>query len=66
MTNKLILDVGKTHVKLHLLDGAGTSLFSRERPNRVVDAAPYPHFDTEGLWQWMLEGMAEAAREYEV
>lgn len=66
MTCKLILDVGKTHVKLHLLDNTGTSVFSRETPNRVLDSAPYPHFDVEGLWQWMLAGIKEAAREHQI
>jgi len=66
MSDKLVLDVGKTHVKLHLLDGTGPSVFSRETGNRVLDAAPYPHFDIEGLWQWILAGVTEAARGYPV
>lgn len=64
MSYKLVLDVGKTHVKLHLLNNAGESVFSRETDNRVLDGAPYPHFDIEGLWQWMLGEIGEAAQEY--
>lgn len=66
MCYKLILDVGKTHIKLHFLDGAGVSVFSRETPNRVIDSAPYPHFDIDGVWQWMLAGITEAARTYSI
>ncbi|MBB3061264.1 FGGY-family carbohydrate kinase [Microbulbifer rhizosphaerae] len=64
MSYKLVLDVGKTHVKLHLLNNAGESVFSRQTDNRVLSGAPYPHFDIEGLWQWMLRGIGEAAQEY--
>ena len=46
-----VIDIGKTNAKLLLIDlatGAEERVF--KTPNRVVDAAPYPHFDTEGLW----------------
>jgi sugar (pentulose or hexulose) kinase len=59
-----ILDVGKTNVKLALLDDSGTAVWSRSRANRVLDTDPYPHFDVEGIWQWLLLELAEAAGRY--
>lgn len=61
-----ILDVGKTNVKLVLLDEAGAAVWSRSLKNRVRDEDPYPHFDVEGIWQWLLLELAEAAGQYRV
>ncbi len=66
MSYNLVLDVGKTHVKLHLLSSAMETVFSRETDNRVLDAPPYPHFDIERLWQWVLSGIREAIRDYPI
>lgn len=61
-----ILDVGKTNIKLCLLDGRGDTLWSRSRANTVLDAGPYPHFDSDGLWQWLLDALAEAGRDFRI
>lgn len=57
-----VLDVGKTNVKLavHDLD-TGEDVFVRTRPNAVVDAPPYPHYDVEGMWAFFLGTLKEAA-----
>ncbi len=62
----LILDVGKTHVKLHLLDAHLHRVFSQQADNRVVYKAPYPHYDIDRLWQWLLAAMSEAASRHPV
>lgn len=50
----LVLDIGKTNVKLTLIDAAGRVLAERRRPNTVLTDGPYPHHDTEGIWEWMV------------
>jgi sugar (pentulose or hexulose) kinase len=50
----IVLDIGKTNAKLALIDAAGTVLAERRRPNAVRTDGPYPHLDTDGLWDWML------------
>jgi sugar (pentulose or hexulose) kinase len=50
----IVLDIGKTNAKLALIDAAGHVLAERRRANVVLDADPYPHLDTEGIWDWML------------
>jgi len=52
--HSLIIDIGKTTVKCHLLDHAGESLASSNLANTVVASSPYPHFDTERIWGWLL------------
>lgn len=56
-----VLDIGKTNVKLVLLDDAGTLLAERRRPNAPLPDGPYPHHDTEGIWQWLLATLREFA-----
>ena len=57
-----VIDVGKTNAKVVLLDGtSGTEIAVRRTPNRVVAAAPYPHYDVEALWKLILSGLAEFA-----
>jgi sugar (pentulose or hexulose) kinase len=50
----IVLDIGKTNAKLALIDAAGRVLAEQRRPNAVLTDGPYPHHDTDGLWDWML------------
>jgi sugar (pentulose or hexulose) kinase len=50
----VVLDIGKTNAKLTLIDSAGRTLAEVRTPNTVRRDGPYPHHDTERLWQWML------------
>jgi sugar (pentulose or hexulose) kinase len=58
----IVLDIGKTNVKLVLLDVSGAVLADRRMPNTVLRDGPYPHYDTEKIWEWMLDGMQAYAR----
>ncbi len=54
-----VVDIGKTTAKLALVDPAsGATLDARTRPNRVLPGPPYPHADVEGLWAFIVEGLA--------
>jgi sugar (pentulose or hexulose) kinase len=60
----IVLDIGKTNAKLALINAAGRLLAEQRRPNAVLTDGPYPHHDTEGLWDWMLatcRGFAQMA-----
>ncbi|AXQ30609.1 L-fuculose kinase [Solimonas sp. K1W22B-7] len=61
-----VLDIGKTNAKLVVLDGQGRCLAERRRPNRVLDAPPFPHYDIDGLWTWLLDELAAAAKQYRI
>lgn len=57
-----VLDVGKTNVKVVVHDlETGEDVFVRTRPNAVVDAPPYPHYDVEGMWGFFLDTLREAS-----
>lgn len=57
-----VFDIGKTNVKLSLVDPAARIAFERRIPNKVVDAAPYPHVDADAIWQFLIASLAEARR----
>jgi len=58
----IVLDIGKTNVKLALIDGGGHTLAEQRSPNAIVKDGPYPHHDTGRIWNWMLEAMRAFAR----
>jgi len=64
--NCLVLDVGKTNVKIHVLDEQQRSLATYTKDNQVLKNAPYPHADVDGIWQWMMEVFRTCAAEYEI
>jgi L-fuculokinase len=50
-----VFDIGKTNAKFALLEpNTGAVLEQHSTPNTVLYQAPYPHVDTEALWDWML------------
>ena len=56
-----VLDVGKTRVKLLLVDGNGSLVASRERSNQgveaLVDGARYLALDTAGIAAWLRDAI---------
>ncbi|WP_284261974.1 FGGY-family carbohydrate kinase [Roseicyclus amphidinii] len=53
-----VIDIGKTNAKLALVrmsDLAEIAVVTR--PNTVVPGPPYPHFDVEGHWSFLLDGL---------
>ncbi len=61
-----VLDVGKTHVKLHVIDEQFNSRFCRSRANRVVEPGIYPHYDIHALWRWIRGTLAEVAADFHI
>ncbi|MES3021435.1 MAG: FGGY family carbohydrate kinase [Pseudomonadota bacterium] len=58
----LVLDIGKTNVKLTLIDADGATLAEQRCPNTIINAGAYPQHDTERIWDWMLGTFAAFAR----
>ncbi len=59
-----VVDIGKTNAKVVLVDGESfREVAARTMPNGVVNAAPYPHFDTDKLWAFIVESLAALNRE---
>ncbi len=61
-----VCDLGKTNVRLCAIDDRGSALATLERPNAVRPGPPYPHFDVDELWQWIIDGLKVLARDFDV
>lgn len=53
-----VIDIGKTNAKLALFDLKARQEIDRlTMPNRVVGGGPYPHYDVEAIWDFLLSGL---------
>lgn len=55
----VVFDIGKTNLKLSLLDDDGTPLSEARRANRAVQSGLYPHFDVDAIWDWLLHELRQ-------
>jgi sugar (pentulose or hexulose) kinase len=62
-----VIDIGKTNAKLALVDlETLAEIAVVTRPNIVIDTPPWPHFDTEGHWAFILENLRGFHREHRI
>ena len=66
MPHTLVLDVGKTNVKLLVMDEACAIVDVEKLDNRSLDSPPYLHLDTERIWRWLLDTTAAFAKRYDI
>ncbi len=58
MTHVAVIDIGKTNAKLALVDlESQTEVAVVTRPNVVLKGPPYPHFDIEGHWDFLIAAL---------
>lgn len=62
-----VIDIGKTNAKLAIVDlGDLKEIDVRKRPNTVLAGPPYPHYDTDGLWDFIISGLADLRRSHAI
>jgi sugar (pentulose or hexulose) kinase len=62
-----VIDIGKSNAKLALVDSASRSVIGvRTTPNTVIDGPPYPHYDVERLWAWIVNGLITFASQADI
>ncbi|MEY1554985.1 FGGY-family carbohydrate kinase [Yoonia sp. R2331] len=62
-----VIDIGKTNAKLALVDlSTLTEMAVVTRPNIVQPAPPYPHYDVDGHWAFLLDALAQFHREHRI
>lgn len=62
-----VLDIGKTNLKICLMDAqTGALLNVAKRCNQVIDAPPYPHVDEQTMWTWIKNQLKSFASQYYV
>ena len=59
-----VIDIGKTNAKVVVVDvPSGAEVMIRKTANTVLKQAPYPYFDTDHLWAFILEALKDFAKE---
>ncbi|WP_096787808.1 FGGY-family carbohydrate kinase [Rhodobacter sp. CZR27] len=59
VTRVAVIDIGKTNAKLALVEGDTLrEVAVVSRPNTVRPGPPWPHFDLEGHWEFLLHHLA--------
>lgn len=60
-----VIDIGKTNAKLVLVDQDSLGEIAVvTRPNTVLTGPPWPHFDVEGHWAFLLDGLRNFHERY--
>ncbi len=60
LKNVAVIDIGKTNVKLVMVDlQTMAEICVITRPNKVLPGPPWPHFDIEGHWTFLLSGLKD-------
>ena len=62
-----VIDIGKTNAKVLLMDlASGAEGVVHKTPNLVINAPPYPHFDTEVLWAFICASLKSLATHHRI
>ncbi len=62
-----VIDIGKTNAKVALVDTVRfVEVAVRSTPNRVLRSGPYPHYDVEGTWSFILGALGVLNREHPI
>ena len=62
-----VIDIGKTNAKVAVVDaGSFAEIAVRTLPNRVLRGEPYPHYDVDGIWTFILDALSALNREHPI
>jgi sugar (pentulose or hexulose) kinase len=62
-----VVDIGKSNAKVAIVDtGQFAEVAVRSLPNVVRQGEPYPHYDVEGIWSFILDALAALNREHPI
>jgi sugar (pentulose or hexulose) kinase len=62
-----VIDIGKSNAKFALVDlEHNAEIAVRKMPNRSLMDGPYPHYDIDGLWDFLCAGIAALNREHRI
>ncbi|WP_420333579.1 FGGY-family carbohydrate kinase [Roseibium sp.] len=65
MRHVAVIDIGKTNAKVGVVDAVhGAEIDIATQPNAVLPEPPYPHYDLEGLWRFILGALQRQNEKY--
>lgn len=55
-----VIDIGKSNAKVAVVDlTAGAEIDVRKMPNHSLTGGPYPHYDIDAIWAFLIEAIAD-------
>lgn len=67
MKTVAVIDIGKTNVKLALVDlDEGREVAVETAPNTVLPGPPWPHFDTDRQWAFLIGALTRMAATHQI
>ena len=67
MHHVAVIDIGKTNVKLAVVDAdLREEIDILTTPNNTIQNSPYPHFDIPAVWKFVLDGLTQFAKTYDL
>ncbi len=63
--NILVLDIGRTHIKVCLVDERGRITGREETPNHSVRIDGIDAFDSEAIWHWFIQTLSQICRSWQ-
>ena len=55
-----VIDIGKTNAKVALVDlQSNTEVAVRKQANHVLNGPPFPHYDVDAIWAFILQALSE-------
>lgn len=60
----LVFDIGKTHVKVSVLDKSGSEHYQNRTSNKVMQTLPYHSYDVEGIWAWFKNELSALTTDF--
>ena len=62
----LVFDIGKTHVKVSVLDEFGIEQYQNRTTNHVMQTAPYHSYDIDGIWEWLKREISNITPDFSI
>ena len=62
----IVFDIGKTHVKVSVLDKTGTERYQNRTSNKVMQTLPYHSYDVDGIWDWFKNELSSLTPEFNI
>ena len=62
----LVFDIGKTHIKVSVLDMSGTEHYQNRASNEVLQTQPYHSYNVEEIWRWLKREISTLTPEFKI
>lgn len=62
----LVIDIGKTNIKIHVLDRSHNNLATFNKKNNVFHNSFYDAVDVEGIWTWIIKTIKICSQNFQI